>query len=101
MDKIKKTFEDINILTVEGGTNCPQGGDAGHGGRTKVRWKNEGGTSMWVNVVEGYGGEDKTIERVEEVEIVLGGDTEAETFIDSLEYIAGNLRYELEANKNE
>ena len=29
-----KVITSANILQVSAGTNCPQGGDAGHGGRT-------------------------------------------------------------------
>lgn len=99
MEKFSKTFQSCNIITVDGGTNCPQGGDGGHGGRTRIRWKNEAATSWWVNLIERFSDEETTIKQPDSIEIVLAGDTEAETFIESLEYMTDILRRELDANK--
>jgi hypothetical protein len=80
------TFESLNIITVHTGTNCPAGGDSGHGGRTVFGITNHASTDLRV----GVNGET-TIE-VSAVEIVLGGDTECETFIQALEYALNVLR---------
>ena len=34
MELVEYTATSANILTVRVGTNCPQGGDSGHGGKT-------------------------------------------------------------------
>ena len=79
-------FEQANLLKVTVGTNCPNGGDSGHGGRTLFRLTNEGSTDISVRV---EGGE---LQSVDSVEIVLRGDTECETFIQALEYAVSVLR---------
>ncbi len=80
------TFENANILTVTAGTNCPAGGDSGHGGRTLLRIVNDASTDISVRI---DGGE---LQQVDSVEIILGGDTECETFTQALEYAVSVLR---------
>ncbi len=84
-----KEFHDANILRVEVGTNCPQGGDSGHGGRTVLRLFNGGGTDISVGV------NGEASEEVESVEILLGGDTECETLLRSLEFAVEVLRAQI------
>ncbi len=79
----------LNALTVQAGTNCPQGGDSGHGGRTVLRIINEAHTDLRVRINGG------AMEEVEQVEILLGGDCEAFTFAEGLEFAAGVLRLQL------
>ena len=43
-----------NILTVYVGTNFPQGGDAGHGGRTMLRFDSHGGSTDMRVIVDGH-----------------------------------------------
>ena len=74
------------ILKVEAGTNCPQGGDSGHGGRTVFRLTDLSATDMSVRLNDG-----KPIQ-VEKVELLFGGDCEAECFIESLEFAIRVLR---------
>ena len=87
------TFESLNIITVHVGTNCPAGGDSGHGGRTVFGITNDASTDLRV----GVNGESPT--EVNSVEIVLGGDTECETFIQSLEHALNVLRAQVSANR--
>jgi hypothetical protein len=75
-----------NMLTVQAGTNCPQGGDSGHGGRTVLRLIDDGATALSVRI-NGRQEEDAT-----DVELVFGGDTEAATFIEGLEFAVRVLR---------
>jgi hypothetical protein len=42
----EKVISGANILRVQTGTNCPQGGDSGHGGRTILRLRDAAGTAM-------------------------------------------------------
>lgn len=80
------TATSANIMTIEVGTNCPQGGDAGHGGRTFLRIHNDSCTNLRVRVNDG-----KLVD-ADSVELVLGGDTECETFIQVLEYAVATLK---------
>jgi hypothetical protein len=82
-----------NMLTVQAGTNCPQGGDSGHGGRSVLRFINDGATVLSVKV------DGKEHEDVSEVELVFGGDTEAATLIEGLEFAARVLRGQFGAGK--
>ena len=75
-----------NMLTIQAGTNCPQGGDSGHGGRTILRIVDDGATALSIKV----DGEQEKDAR--EIEIILGGDTEAATFIEGLEFAVRVLR---------
>lgn len=81
---VRKVFNSANILEVTACTTGFRGGDAGHGGRTIVRFKDLGGTCIKVfPLCEEYGNGG--------VEIVLGGDTELITMIDGLRFAADTL----------
>jgi hypothetical protein len=82
----EKTMESANILTVQAGTNCPQWGDSGHGGRTFLCLANGGSTDMRVAINGGEFG------KVESVAIVLGGDSEHDTFVEALEFALSVIR---------
>lgn len=87
-------FSSCNVLRVEIGTNCPRGGDTGHGGKTIFRLVNEASTDMRVVVNgEDHGPEDCGVGNV--IEIILGGDSEAETFLDCLRFAATALERQL------
>ena len=89
---VEKEISSANILRVRVGTNTPCGGDTGHGGRTHVQLVDEASTSWEVEVeVEG----EKKMIRVENphsITIRLGGDSEADTLIEALEFAAKSLR---------
>jgi|688.fasta_scaffold564041_2 hypothetical protein len=73
------SFTGFNITVLEVGTNCPQGGDSGHGGRTIFRISDEASTDLRVRINDGI----ET--HAQSVEIVLGGDSECASFIELLE----------------
>lgn len=83
---VTEMFSRLNTLEVEVGTTGVQGGDSGHGCRTYLRIEDRAGTDIKVNLIpeshKGNGG----------VEIVLGGDSELNTIIDTLEFAAHNLK---------
>jgi hypothetical protein len=86
-----RTITNANILKVTVGTNGPCGGDSGHGGRVVFRLEDEASTDIRVRVIEPNGGNGG-------VEIILGGDAEAETFIEALEWAAKVLRAQQKLN---
>jgi len=75
-----RTCEDFCVLTVTAGTNCPQGGDAGHGGRTIFRLQDEGGTAATISI---DGQEHQPFDRFE---LILSGDAEYKLFVEALEF---------------
>ena len=94
---------DCNILTVEAGTNGRQGGDTGHGGRTYLRITNDASTDLNCRTAVGRHEKDANGQyhycldttdhgHVDQIEIMLGGDSELDTFIDALEFAADVLR---------
>lgn len=82
----KTEMTNCNILSVEAGTTGYCGGDAGHGGRTFFKIKNEAST-YWQVYEEKDGWGD-----TEAVEIQLGGDAELQTIIEALEFIVQVLK---------
>ena len=52
----RKCITSANILYVEAGTNCPQGGDGGHGGMTYFMLEDDAGQGLDVKV---NGAEDR------------------------------------------
>ncbi len=80
----KEAFEYFNTIVAEVATTGYCGGDSGHGGRTYLRLTDADSTDMDVRTSE-----DKYGCRT--VEIMLGGDSELETFIDALRWAADTL----------
>ena len=94
---------DCNILTVEVGTTGKKGGDTGHGCRTYLCITNGGSTDL--NCRTGLGGHDVDADgrchhhidatdhgHVDRVEIMLGGDSELDTFIEALDFAVDVLK---------
>ena len=92
---LRKQFLSCNILECEVGTNTPQGGDAGHGGRTIFTLRDLGSTG-WELEVKDRNGKEFEIEP-EEITIKLFGDTEAYTFIDALKFAYKTLAFQQES----
>ena len=90
-----KIISSANILQVSAGTNCPQGGDSGHGGRTYFKLENQAGTILVVKV----NGKAFDLSRDGNLEIVLAGDTECETFLDGLKFAVQTLESQLNNRK--
>jgi hypothetical protein len=86
----RNTFTSCNIISVEVGTTGYMGGDTGHGGRTYLRITDEGSTDLRCRV-EANDGEDYEAHRANRIEIMLGGDTELETFTQALRFAADVL----------
>lgn len=76
----KAEIVSANMLDIEVGTTGYCGGDTGHGGRTYFRIENIASTDMKAKVITDNYGDTK------EVIIEIGGDTELDTFIQSLEF---------------
>ena len=83
-ERIKMAFWSANSLAVEVGTNTPKGGDAGHGGKTTLKLKDLGGTCWGITVRTN--GKDTTFKEFDEITLNLGGDSEANTFIEALRF---------------
>ena len=83
--KAEMEFVDCNILGVKVGTTGYCGGDSGHGGRTYFSLEDLGSTDMKAFVSDVHLTNGK-------VEILFGGDTELETFVQALEFAAASLR---------
>jgi len=72
-------FVSANIIRISVSTNTPPGGDSGHGGRTIFKFEDLGGTDWELTELEnGF-------------ILTLGGDCEADTFIQGLLFAAAEL----------
>ena len=83
--KAEKEFVDCNILGVKVGTTGYCGGDSGHGGKTYFSLEDLASTDMKACVSDVQFTNGK-------VEILFGGDTELDTFVQALEFAAASLR---------
>jgi hypothetical protein len=81
----QRDITSANCLEVEVGTTGYKGGDTGHGGRTFLRIKDDGGTDMRVIT------KNDDVEYTEEFTLELGGDTELATFIEALKWAVSIL----------
>jgi hypothetical protein len=86
-----ESFISANELRVTVGTNCPQGGDSGHGGRTVLILENPNGDFR-------CGVDGAATLHASKIEIVAGGDSEFETLIRGLEFAVETLRLLVRAN---
>jgi hypothetical protein len=77
-------FYDACILAARVETNVPQGGDAGHGGRTRLRLRDEGSFAFG-DVPDGQLSDDT-------VEIEVLGDVEASVLAESLLWAGERLQ---------
>ena len=71
-------------LGVTAATNCYQGGDSGHGGRTYICFEDLCSTD--IDAVVSYGQDTNA-----KVEIMLGGDSELDSMIEALRWAANKL----------
>lgn len=88
-----ESFTDCNVLDARAATNCPMGGDAGHGGVTVVELVDQGSTA-WDVVVDGV-----RSEQPRKLQVVLMGDAEATTFVRALRFLANELEVQLRLNQ--
>lgn len=80
------SFTSCNIITVEVGTTGSKGGDSGHGCRTYLRITDDASTDMSCRIDR-----DGCFHHIGQVEILLGGDTELDTFTRALRFAADVL----------
>src|SRR5438105_3220440 len=83
-------FAYANVLRVEVGSNCPQGGDTGHGGRTYLSLQDRGGTD-WRLRVTTHGGQVVEIDDAARIELIAGGDSERDTLFDAMRFAISTL----------
>ena len=99
---VRTEMVNCNILEVETGTNGYHGGDSGHGGRALLRLSDAASTDMRCLISGEIAGYSQTYEvyfsHVDSVEIVVGGDAEIGTLIDSLEFVVKNLKEQIKTN---
>ena len=86
---------DACILSILAGTNCPKGGDGGHGGRTILLIKDLGGTVMSLDV----NGKEVSTD-LEEMRLVLHGDAECRVFIQAMDKTIRLLKDQLQENRD-
>ena len=80
----------MNILSVKAGTNTPCGGDAGHGGILVFKLTNVGATVWKVRCTDQLG-RYVEIEEPRELSVELYGDSEAESFVEAIQFAAPAL----------
>ena len=99
---VRTEMVNCNILEVETGTNGYHGGDSGHGGRALLRLSDAASTDMRCLISGEIAGYSQTYEvyfsHVDSVEIVVGGDAEIGTLIDSLEFVVKILKEQIKTN---
>jgi hypothetical protein len=87
-----ETFKGENALEVVVGTNVPRGGSAKHGGQTVVILHDAGDTA--VEAVRVMTQDAKPCGIV----LVVGGDSEARTLADALEFAAQTIKRQIAEN---
>ena len=91
----QKEFEGLNIIAVEGSTECP---GTGNSGETRIVWSNERATNWKAKICPQFDERIQRFNNFRSVEIILHGDHEARTFIESIEYMASELREQYTLN---
>ena len=90
---VEKTFDDTAaVLGIEVGTNCPQSGDSGYGGRTIFTIKDEGSVDLKASI------NDDAYKSVDKISVILGGDSECKVFIEALSFALEHLKKQLDVN---
>ncbi len=88
IELVQEKFVSANIIRAGAGTTGYKGGDAGYGGRTIFTLKDESSTDLRCEI-NGH-----MIDDVTEVKIIVGGDAELTTLIQSLKFIVQTLERE-------
>jgi len=96
-----KEFWGCNMLDADVGSNCPCGGDAGHGGRTYLKITDNGNTG-WNVTITGSNGEEIYFYQPKSIALEFLGDSENTTFIQVLDFALKELlmRYMEESQKH-
>ena len=90
-----ETFKGENALEVVVGTNVPRGGSAKHGGQTVLILHDAGGTTIEAARVM-VPGDDSS--KSCGIVFVVGGDSEARTLADALDFAARTIRQQIKEN---
>ncbi len=105
--KITKDFHSANQFRVSVEHNGYQGGDAGHGGYTKITFEDLGSTAFEVECDcspygDGYEVADNNlyISEPEKVTINFMGDSERDSIIEGLKFIINELEKNPEVTEN-
>lgn len=85
--KTAKRIQNANVISAQVGTNTPMRGDAGHEGHTIFELKNLASTSWQITI------DNKNPIEPNRIKLELFGDTEANTFIEAIDFA-------LETHKN-
>jgi hypothetical protein len=88
-----ETFKGENALEVVAGTNVPKGGSAKHGGTTVLVLHDADGTTIEAARVLATQHDD-----VRGIALVVGGDSEARTLADALEFAAQTIKRQIKEN---
>ncbi len=94
----KQKIVGLNIITVEAGTTGYCGGDSGHGGRTVLRIKDESSTDMRCRLRDS--GKEYEYDYLNQIDLILGGDSEMETLIEALEFAVDTLKKQIDGKYN-
>lgn len=86
-----ETDDEYSFLSIGVGTNCPCGGDAGHGGRTKLMISDQGGTCWEFRIIE-ENGKEHIFENPHSIELLLKGDSEWRSITRILDFAVSKLR---------
>jgi hypothetical protein len=90
--EVEATFVHANLFKVQADTNCPKGGDAGHGGMTTVTLTDLGGSCIDIDV------DGDLYDSPEMLTITVHGDAEMVTLADALEFAAKSLKEQAKKN---
>lgn len=82
-------FVNANCLEIQVGTTGKMGGDTGHGGRTYLRIENTAGSDLRSRIVANE--EHHDFDHTNRIEIILGGDSELDTFFECMQFAAAML----------
>jgi len=93
-------FVDACILFVQVGTNCPKGGDSGHGGRTVFELSDSASFAWWIEIEGGSEvaeDDERTVvlDQPRRVRLVVEGDAEAHNLLKALEFAAATIRAQM------
>lgn len=94
-----KIVQSACITKLRVATNCPMGGDSGHGGSTVFEISDLGSTDLSVSLEDEYGNYHE-FDFVKIARIRLGGDCEAQNFCKLLKWAADVLGSMLDKNEN-
>lgn len=87
INKVHKiSLTSCNILKATVGSTGLKGGDWGHGSRAVIKFSNSG-SPIYIKI------DDKIFE-TEKIELLIGGDTELETFKEAFDFISEHMNIE-------